>query len=947
MRIKLITLCMALCCLCLNAFAQNVPDYVPTEGLVAWYPFNGNANDESGNGNDGTVVGASATIDRDGNLNSALEFLGAPVPGTDRTEVAVDNHVAVPNFGEGFENGISISLWSEVYPTSESAFLQRRNNNNIDFSLELNNSQQPGVHLGFMALGSTSSIVNEWTHIALSYDEQTVQLFKNGMLIASEPSTQNINSYDDLLLIGKYIYYGGNTHHFFFNGKQDDIGIWNRALTEEEILALYNAELPIPGCTDSNACNFNPEATGDDGSCQENDNCGICGGDNSSCAGCMDPTACNYNPNALWSDGICIYPEIMWGTDSLCDDSLISAIVIVPELTGNQSALSFSSGNYVRIPLTESLANFPEAITVECWYYQLGFSGGDETIVGNEYYAGEGFSLENAHGTWNGFLSGSEGHGNWDYWDSDDSQMLLTNGSWSHIAMSYDGTVVRYFLDGELMDSNTENLGEVFSAGFSEDVVINRHTWGGGGSSSSRLTGFMDELRISNTARYQSEFTPLTIEFQNDEFTVGLYHFNESEGTVVVDASGYENHGQCNGTSWTENTIMVGLEESVEVLWDEVPGQDTLLLDFDATGSVTAEIFGDGFSCEVSSEIPSISLIFGCTESTGCNYDPEATCDDGSCTYPPFGLSDCIEGSSLCANGTVWNLETQNCGPLPCEFAVDGNACGPGTFWDETASQCLPVITCQEDLDGDGVIGINDLMQLLSSFGTMCEEPETAEFSCGDPVNYHGFDYATVQIDDQCWFAENLRTSFYLNGDSVAIVEGNSDWLALANDDSGAMAAYENTDENSSVFGFLYNGYAVLDNRKLCPLNWKVPSDSDWQDLELNLGMSTSELSSESWRGASENIGTRLKVDAANSPSWNGSNTTLWSGLPAGYRHPEGGYNSLGSITLFWSQGLVDGANPLYDYLFARQLKTTQAGIKREREMALRGFSIRCLKDTE
>ena len=234
---------------------------------MAWYPFNGNANDESGNGNDGTVVGASATIDRDGNLNSALEFLGAPVPGTDRTEVAVDNHVAVPNFGEGFENGISISLWSEVYPTSESAFLQRRNNNNIDFSLELNNSQQPGVHLGFMALGSTSSIVNEWTHIALSYDEQTVQLFKNGMLIASEPSTQNINSYDDLLLIGKYIYYGGNTHHFFFNGKQDDIGIWNRALTEEEILALYNAELPIPGCTDSNACNFNPEATGDDGSC--------------------------------------------------------------------------------------------------------------------------------------------------------------------------------------------------------------------------------------------------------------------------------------------------------------------------------------------------------------------------------------------------------------------------------------------------------------------------------------------------------------------------------------------------------------------------------------------------------------------------------------------------------------------------------------------------------
>ena len=267
MQAKLLTLCMALCAMCLTATSQNVPDYVPTEGLVAWYPFNGNANDESGNGNDGTVVGATATIDRNGNANSALEFLGAIVPGTDGTEVAVDNHVAVENFNEGFENGISISLWSKVYPTSASAFLHRRSNNNIDFTFELTNSYEPGVHLGFMDLYSFSSILNEWTHIALSYDEQNVQLFKNGLVIASEPATQNINSYADLLLIGKYIYYGGNTHHSFFNGKQDDLGLWNRALTEAEILALYNAEPPVSGCTDATACNFDSGANEDDESC--------------------------------------------------------------------------------------------------------------------------------------------------------------------------------------------------------------------------------------------------------------------------------------------------------------------------------------------------------------------------------------------------------------------------------------------------------------------------------------------------------------------------------------------------------------------------------------------------------------------------------------------------------------------------------------------------------
>ena len=74
MRIKLMTLSMALCCLCLNSIAQNVPDYVPTDGLVAWYPFNGNANDESGNGNDLFTFEVTYVDDYDGNTSSAAAF---------------------------------------------------------------------------------------------------------------------------------------------------------------------------------------------------------------------------------------------------------------------------------------------------------------------------------------------------------------------------------------------------------------------------------------------------------------------------------------------------------------------------------------------------------------------------------------------------------------------------------------------------------------------------------------------------------------------------------------------------------------------------------------------------------------------------------------------------------------------------------------------------------
>ena len=62
-----------------NLNAQNVPSYVPTNGLVGYWGFNGNANDESGNGNNGTVNGATLTTDRNGNANSAYSFNGTSI----------------------------------------------------------------------------------------------------------------------------------------------------------------------------------------------------------------------------------------------------------------------------------------------------------------------------------------------------------------------------------------------------------------------------------------------------------------------------------------------------------------------------------------------------------------------------------------------------------------------------------------------------------------------------------------------------------------------------------------------------------------------------------------------------------------------------------------------------------------------------------------------------
>ncbi|MEC8597246.1 MAG: LamG-like jellyroll fold domain-containing protein, partial [Bacteroidota bacterium] len=80
----------------------SIPNHIPTDGLIAFYPFDGNAHDESGNEHNGIITGATFAEDRTGLSNAAIEFLGSTVAGTNRTQVAVDNHVLIPNFNDPF-----------------------------------------------------------------------------------------------------------------------------------------------------------------------------------------------------------------------------------------------------------------------------------------------------------------------------------------------------------------------------------------------------------------------------------------------------------------------------------------------------------------------------------------------------------------------------------------------------------------------------------------------------------------------------------------------------------------------------------------------------------------------------------------------------------------------------------------------------------------------------
>ena len=245
MKRKLLTILSLV--LAASTFAQ-VPNYVPTNGLVGWWPFNGNAVDESVNTNDGTVNGATLTTDRFGNANSAYSFDGV----NDFIQVSHSNSLTFS------QNEISISIWLYVLN-----WPQALENYFICKQLNIGNDQI-GLHCylydggtttypKYVALRYRNGINSAWTSPAyvdqslttgnwynfiITHDNNSDKVYFNGNLVDSELS----------LNIG-----GTNTGNLFFgcfhnltahyNGKLDDIGIWNRALTNCEIIDLYNAQL--------------------------------------------------------------------------------------------------------------------------------------------------------------------------------------------------------------------------------------------------------------------------------------------------------------------------------------------------------------------------------------------------------------------------------------------------------------------------------------------------------------------------------------------------------------------------------------------------------------------------------------------------------------------------------------------------------------------------------
>ena len=311
------------------------PSYVPANGLVGWWPFCGNANDESGNGHNGIVNGATATVDRFGNVGQAYNFDGV----NDRISI---NHNASFNF----TNNLTVSIWSKVsnFGPNNQWLIDK----GLDASPGLYNwgiaSIAPGNFVSLAvtntgdytsttAAASNTGIWNMWTYV---YDGASIKLYKNDSIVINAPANGNLKTNTEPISVGYFPHANMPPYGYFYNGQLDDIGIWNRVLTACEINQLYTSGVsPIAASSTSST---------------------ICAGVNSTLTA-NGATSYTWMPGNFTGTSIAVAPSVttiytVTGTNANgCSNTATTNVVVntLPIVTAASSASAVCAGNSITL----------------------------------------------------------------------------------------------------------------------------------------------------------------------------------------------------------------------------------------------------------------------------------------------------------------------------------------------------------------------------------------------------------------------------------------------------------------------------------------------------------------------------------------------------------------------------------------------------------------------
>jgi hypothetical protein len=515
----------------LNLFVTNFATaQIPSNGLVGYWPFNGNAYDASGNGNNGTVNGATFTTDRFGNVNSAYSFDGGAT-------------ISVPhNASLGFAptGDFSVSFW--FYTTSTTFpqhFMGKRPNNTNVFNWQFlsgTNLNTPEYSFGSgLAVNSYDGAiayqnldVGQWVQLVGVYSNGNWKLFRNGVQI---DETLGILASNDVFC---NLIFGNSGNAEPFTGKLDDISIYNRALTPSEITQLYTDQtslVEVP-CT---------PFLGEDQT--------ICAGTSVTLSAASAPSsvsACPALPSNLQNGLVGYWPFCGNANDESGNgnNGTVNGATLTTDRFGiANSAFSFDGNDFISTPVTRgqltsnfSISFFERYTGSQSSTYSP-MIGGYEVSGGTEFFIGKNdgnsnFGIEDGNYISNVSINGT-----------------AFNGLWNHIVIVKIGGLIYLYRNG-----NLEGQGNFVGCNDSEIINFGAELIGEGVF----WRGQLDDILIYNRSLSNSEIQQLYALGQ----TTYLWSTGATAQTINVSPTStttYTCTVTTNGVSCTDTvTVVVG-----------------------------------------------------------------------------------------------------------------------------------------------------------------------------------------------------------------------------------------------------------------------------------------------------------------------------------------------------------------------------------------------------
>ncbi len=481
-----------------NVVIAQIPTYVPTNGLVGWWPFTGNANDISGNGNNGTVNGPTLTADRFGNANQAYRFNN------------LNDVISFSNTNPPLSNNQkTISTWIKLpfqFNYSSLALVKHGTpySNGFDVAIDQNNSAYGINNYAVVFIAGSASIsfianqaeLGGWTNLVSTYDGTNIRIYMNGVLKASQGYNGSLNCNNGIVNFGLW---DNPTAPNVQVRELDDIGIWNRALTQQEVTNLYQAfAAPQANITTPNAS--------------------ICAGQSATLTATVANagTSCNTAglPPTLNNGLVGYWPFCGNANDASGNgnNGTVNGATLTADRFGaaNQSYSFDGVNDNIRVnnnALFSFLLN--SSFTSNVWFKIQTLPNGTKFLISQ----GDG-DAQHQNRLWGSYLTQNSVN-NWFRGNNEPNQVFNTHPSlqvnaWKMVTMVRDfNSTIKMYIDGQLVDTDVDIAGIASPFNQIRDIYFGALYDAYNAQLTAFLNGQLDDIGIWNRALSAQEVSEL------------------------------------------------------------------------------------------------------------------------------------------------------------------------------------------------------------------------------------------------------------------------------------------------------------------------------------------------------------------------------------------------------------------------------------------------------